>query len=182
MCIQINKIGKQEVGIWWVQKRFPRYGVPIWSLWPNIRFLPSIVAEKNVTKNEPICSMCIKINKVDKQEVEIWWVQKRFPRYGVPIWSLRQHAHRFFHLGVHVPFYLHFWGYIQIFGDAMYPLTLHLGVQRKKKCSPTLRNIYKKQHGARPCMEKMQLIFFVPPNEELEIAPPKIWMYPQKWR
>jgi hypothetical protein len=26
----------------------------------------------------------------------------------------------------------------------------------------------------------MQLIFFVPPNEELEIAPPKIWMYPQK--
>ena len=26
---------------------------------------------------------------------------------------------------------LHFWGYIQIFGGAMYPLTLHLGVQRK---------------------------------------------------
>jgi hypothetical protein len=80
--------GKQEVGIWRVQKRFPRYGVPIWSLWPNIRFLPSIVAEKNATKNEHICSMCIKINKVTKQEVGIWWVQKRFPRYGVPIWSL----------------------------------------------------------------------------------------------
>ena len=31
--------GKQEVGIWRVKKRFPRYGVPIWSLWPNIRFL-----------------------------------------------------------------------------------------------------------------------------------------------
>ena len=29
----------------------PWYGVPIWSLWPNTRFLPSIVAEKNVTKN-----------------------------------------------------------------------------------------------------------------------------------
>jgi hypothetical protein len=29
----------------------PRYGVPIWSLWPNIRFVSSIVAEKNVTKN-----------------------------------------------------------------------------------------------------------------------------------
>ena len=43
-----------------------------------------------------------------------------------------------------------------------------------KKVSPTLRNIYKKQHGARPCVEKTQLIFFVPPNEELEIAPPKI--------
>jgi hypothetical protein len=54
MCIKINKIGKQEVGIWWVQKRFSRYGVPIWSLWPNIRFLPSIVAEKNVTKNVTI--------------------------------------------------------------------------------------------------------------------------------
>jgi hypothetical protein len=88
MCIKINKIGKQEVGIWWVQKRFPRYGVPIWSLWQNIRFLPSIVAEKNATKNEHICSMCIKINKVGKQEVGIWWVQKRIPRYGVPIWSL----------------------------------------------------------------------------------------------
>ena len=83
--------GKQEVGIWWVKKRFPRYGVPIWNLWPNIRFLPSIVAEKNVTKNghiQNVCSMCIKINKIGKQEVGIWWVQKRFPRYGVPIWSL----------------------------------------------------------------------------------------------
>jgi hypothetical protein len=54
--------GKQEVGIWRVKKRFPRYGVPIWSLWPNIRFLPSIVAEKNATKNEHICSMCIETN------------------------------------------------------------------------------------------------------------------------
>ena len=43
--------GKQEVGIWRVKKRFLRYGVPIWSLWPNIRFLPSIVAEKNAKKN-----------------------------------------------------------------------------------------------------------------------------------
>jgi hypothetical protein len=91
MCIKINKVGKQEVGIWWIQKRFPQYGVPIWSLWPNIRFLPSIIAEKNATKNghiQNVCSMCIKINKVGKQEVGIWRVQKRFPRYGVPIWSL----------------------------------------------------------------------------------------------
>jgi hypothetical protein len=50
MCIKTNQVGKQEVGIWWVQKRFPRYGVPIWSLWPYIRFLPSITAEKIVTK------------------------------------------------------------------------------------------------------------------------------------
>jgi hypothetical protein len=47
---------------------------------------------------------------------------------------------------------------------------------RKKKFSPTLRNFYKKQHGARPCMEKMQLIFFVPPNEELEGT-----LHPQKF-
>jgi hypothetical protein len=88
MCIKINKVGKQEVGIWCVQKHFPRYGVPIWSLWPNIRFLSSIVAEKNATKNEHICSMCIKINKVGKQEVGIWRVQKRYPQYGIPIWRL----------------------------------------------------------------------------------------------
>jgi hypothetical protein len=51
---------------------------------------------------------------------------------------------------------------------------------RKKECSPICVIFTKKQNGARPCVEKMQLIFFVPPNEELEIAPPKIWMYPQK--
>jgi hypothetical protein len=39
MCIKINKVGKQEVGIWWVQKHFRRYGVPIWSLWPNINII-----------------------------------------------------------------------------------------------------------------------------------------------
>jgi hypothetical protein len=32
-------------------KRYPQYGIPIWRLWPNIRFLPSTVTEKNVTKN-----------------------------------------------------------------------------------------------------------------------------------
>jgi hypothetical protein len=31
----------------------------------------AIVAEKNAMKNEHICSMCIKINKVGKQEVGI---------------------------------------------------------------------------------------------------------------
>ena len=59
--------GKQEVGIWRVKKRFLPYGVPIWSLWPNIRSLPSIVAEKNTTKNghiQNVCSMCIKINSL----------------------------------------------------------------------------------------------------------------------
>jgi hypothetical protein len=47
-------------------------------MWRNIRFLPSIFAEKNVTKNEHICSMCIKINKVGKQEVGIWRDQKGY--------------------------------------------------------------------------------------------------------
>ena len=52
---------------------------------------------------------------------------------------------------------------------------------RKKRFSPTLRNIYKKQHGARPCVEKMQFIFFVPPNEELEgtLHPQKFGCTPQ---
>jgi hypothetical protein len=48
------------------------------------RYLPSIVAEKNVTKNVHICSMCIKTNQVGKQEVGIWRVQKRYPQYGIP--------------------------------------------------------------------------------------------------
>jgi hypothetical protein len=51
MCIKINKNSKQEVGIWRVQKRYPQYGIPIWRLWPNIRFLPSTVTEENATKN-----------------------------------------------------------------------------------------------------------------------------------
>ena len=88
MCIKINKIGKQEVGIWRVQKRFPWYGVPIWSLWPNIRFLPSIVAEKNATKNEHICSMCIKINSRQAGSRNPMGSKTLPTIYGVPIWSL----------------------------------------------------------------------------------------------
>ena len=64
------KLKQDELNLWanahlWYPHRFPRYGVPIWSLWPKIRFLPSIVAEKNATKNghiQNVCSMCIKIN------------------------------------------------------------------------------------------------------------------------
>ena len=44
------------------RKTLPTIWGYIWSLWPNIRSLPSIVAEKNVTKNVHICSMCIKTN------------------------------------------------------------------------------------------------------------------------
>jgi hypothetical protein len=42
------------VVIWRVQKRYPQYGIPIWCLWPNIRFLPSTVTQKNATKNPHI--------------------------------------------------------------------------------------------------------------------------------
>jgi hypothetical protein len=55
---------------------------------PDLCHQPSTVAENNATKNEHLCSICIQINKVGKQEVGIWWIQKHFPRYGVPIWSV----------------------------------------------------------------------------------------------
>ena len=54
-----------------------KYQLPtIWGTYMKLvtkyqKLLPSIVAEKNATKNEHICSMCIKINKVGKQEVGI---------------------------------------------------------------------------------------------------------------
>ena len=39
----------------------------------------------------------------------------------------------------------------------------------------------KRKHGARPCVEKMQFIFFVPPNEGLEgtLHPQKIGCTPK---
>ena len=52
----------------------------------------------------------------------------------------------------------------------------------KKKFSPTLRNIYKKQHGARPCVEKMQLIFFVPPKGRVRDCTPKNLDVPPKMK
>jgi hypothetical protein len=36
--------------------------IPLRLIWKSSRFLPSIVAEKNATKNEHICSMCIETN------------------------------------------------------------------------------------------------------------------------
>ena len=76
MCIYVYKKQlSQEVGIRRVQKRFPQYGIPIWSSLPNIRF--------------PVINSCLeKFNKISKEEVGIRWVQKCFPRYGVPIWRL----------------------------------------------------------------------------------------------
>jgi hypothetical protein len=42
-------------------------------------------------------------------------------------WENMQHAHRFFHLGVHVPFYLHFWG-------CNVPSNSSLGGTKKMNC------------------------------------------------
>jgi hypothetical protein len=49
LLIFIIKINSRQTGSRNLMgpKRFPRYGVPIWSLWPNIGSLLSIVAEKN---------------------------------------------------------------------------------------------------------------------------------------
>jgi hypothetical protein len=58
----------------------------VWSLWPNIRLQSSIVAEKNATKKWAYMFNVYKNQQ--SQQTGIWWVQKRFPRYGVPIWSL----------------------------------------------------------------------------------------------
>jgi hypothetical protein len=98
-------------------------------------------------------------------------------------WRKNHHAHRFFHLGGTCTLLPSFLG-VQIFGGAMYPLTLHLGVQRKL----TAFSPRKVMHHAFFCkyytvgekkkilVEKMQLIFFVPPNEELEGT-----LHPQKF-
>jgi hypothetical protein len=60
------------------QKRFPQYGIPIWSLWPNIRFLSSIFAEKNVMKNEHIW--------VPKTLPTIWHTyMKLVTKYQIPV-------------------------------------------------------------------------------------------------
>jgi hypothetical protein len=90
MCIKINKVGKQEVGIWWIQKCFPRYGVPIWSLWPNMLIFRRIFLSNYWCQISDIWSQASYRYPIlfGKQEAGIWWVQNRFPQYGIPIWSL----------------------------------------------------------------------------------------------
>jgi hypothetical protein len=62
-----NLMGPKTLPTIWYT--FPRYGVPIWSLWPNIRFLPSIVAEKNVTKNVHMYTTCTCMFNVYKNQL-----------------------------------------------------------------------------------------------------------------
>ena len=61
-------------------------------------------------------------------------------------------------------------GYIQYY-KKMVGQTQRPWVRQKKKFSPTLRNIYKKQHVARPCIPKY---WDVPPTMKV-----KGYMYPQ---
>jgi hypothetical protein len=77
-----NQLSRQT-GIWRVQKRFPQYGIPIWSLWPNIRFLPSIVAEKNV-----LVRQTDRLTKV-KQYTPLRWNRGKITIFGLtwPIYS-----------------------------------------------------------------------------------------------
>jgi hypothetical protein len=60
------------------KKHFPQNGVPIWSLWRNIRFLPSIFAEKNATKYEHIYMFNVYKNQQIQQtgiKVIIFWLE-----------------------------------------------------------------------------------------------------------
>jgi hypothetical protein len=116
-------LGKQEVGIWWVKKRFPQYGVPIWSLWPNIRFLPSIVAEKNATKNGRFLYTfnthlymhifhCIFLSNYWWQESDIW--SQASHRYAILWEAFLDPSDSYFLFADLVGFYTH-WTYMHIF-------------------------------------------------------------------
>jgi hypothetical protein len=101
----------QKSDIW--SKASYRYTI-LWEALSDPRFLPSIVVEENATKNghiQNVCSMCIKINKVVKQEVGIWWVQKRF----TILWeALSDPSDSYFLFADLVGFYTH-WTYLHIF-------------------------------------------------------------------
>jgi hypothetical protein len=77
-------------------KRFPRYGVPIWSLWPNIGSLLSIVAEKNVH----ICSMNYWWQKSDI------WSQASY-RYPISWETFLNPSDSYFLFADFVDFYTH---------------------------------------------------------------------------
>jgi hypothetical protein len=82
--------------------------VDLYTHWTYMLIL--IVAEKNATKNEHICSMCIKINKVGKQEVGIWRIQKHFPRWE----AFLDPSDSYFLFADFVDFFTH-WTYMLIF-------------------------------------------------------------------
>jgi hypothetical protein len=60
MCIEANKVGKQEVGIWWVQKRFPLLMTQIWYLVTSFISVPHIVGSVfgPIRFLLPVCRLC----------------------------------------------------------------------------------------------------------------------------
>jgi hypothetical protein len=103
-------------------------------LWPNIRFLPSIVAEENATKNghiQNVCSMCIKINKVGNTHwtyrhifrhiflSNYWWQRSDIwsqasYRYPISCEAFLDPSDSYFLFADLVDFYTH-WTYMHIF-------------------------------------------------------------------
>jgi hypothetical protein len=70
-CLEkFNKISKEEVGIRWVQKCFPRYGVPIWRLLTKYQ-----ISAINSCLEIRAYMLNVHKNQVGKQEVRIRQVQ-----------------------------------------------------------------------------------------------------------
>jgi hypothetical protein len=94
---------------WWQRSDIwsqASYGVPIWRLWPNIRSLSSIAAEKNVTKNVHICSMW--------QASDIWSQASYIYIYAILWEAFLDPSDSYFLFADLVGFYAH-WTYMHIF-------------------------------------------------------------------
>jgi hypothetical protein len=70
---------------------------------------------KNIVFHWSTLSLITTINQEIFRTYNIFIIENNLQKIGQSFFHLSrrttmQHAHRFFHLGVHVPFYLHFWG------------------------------------------------------------------------
>jgi hypothetical protein len=93
--------GKQEVGNWQVKKHFPRYGVPIWSLWPNIRSLLYMHIFRRIF-----------LSNYWWQESDIW--SQASYRYAILCEAFLDLSDSYFLFADLVSFYTH-WTYMHIF-------------------------------------------------------------------
>ena len=89
-----------------------RFNIYFFNWWRRL-FLFNLIA-KTIQKYFAVCISSVWM------EIILKWMSLNKVTY-----SYTQYAHRFFHLGVHVPFYIHFWG------CNVPSNSLHLGVQRK---------------------------------------------------